>query len=184
MPFFCGHDAVTNQELLMKSIRWNVVIPLVGLGVIGFMDAAVSHGAKLTYEVEPTISLTATYDNGEPFNEAQVLVYSPENPQEPWKTGTTDELGRYQFRPNPEIPGNWTVTVRQAGHGDMITINLDESTPMADGSTGDVANSSLLADLTDISIPQRLLTGASVIWGCVGTALYFSRGHKSSSSDS
>ncbi|MFO8041543.1 MAG: carboxypeptidase-like regulatory domain-containing protein [Sodalinema sp.] len=168
----------------MKSIQWNLVIPLAGLGVIGFMDAAVSHGAKLTYEVEPTISLTAAYDNGEPFNEAQVFVYSPENPQEPWETGTTDESGRYQFRPNPEIPGNWTVTVRQAGHGDMITINLDDSTLMADDSTGDAANSSLLADLTDISVPQRLLTGASVIWGCVGTALYFSRGHKSSSSDS
>ncbi len=171
----------------MKSIKWNLVIPLVGLGVLSFMDAAVSHGAKLTYDVEPTISLTATYDSGEPFNQAQVFVYSPENPQEPWKTGTTDELGRYQFRPNPEIPGNWTVTVRQAGHGDMITINLDESTPIANGSMGDAAsssNSSLLADLTDISIPQRLLTGASVIWGCVGTALYFSRGHKSSSSDS
>lgn len=180
MPFF----AVTNQELPMKPIQWTLVIPLAGLGVMSFMDAAFSHAARLNYEVEPTISLTATYDHGEPLDNAQVFVYSPENPREPWITGTTDESGRYQFRPNPEISGNWTVTVRQAGHGDMITINLDDSTPMANGSTGDAENSSLLADLPDISISQRLLTGASVIWGCVGTALYFSRGHKSSSSDS
>lgn len=172
----------------MKSLKWNWILPLVGLGVIGTTEVALAHATQLNYEIESTVSVTATYDTGEPMRNAQILIYSPDDPREPWMTGTTDEAGRYEFRPQSDEPGSWTVTVRQAGHGDMITINLDDSAAQADAprqdSTETSDGSSLLAGLTDISLPQRLLTGASVIWGCIGTALYFSRGPKSSSSDS
>lgn len=151
-------------------------------------QAALAHAAQLRYEVESTVSVTATYDTGEPMANAQILIYSPDDPREPWSTGTTDDAGRYEFRPQSQESGNWTVTVRQAGHGDMITINLDDSTPQAEtpraDSPEDSSESSLFAGLADTSLPQRLLTGASVVWGCVGTALYFSRRPQSSSSES
>ncbi|MCC5898360.1 MAG: carboxypeptidase regulatory-like domain-containing protein [Phormidium sp. GEM2.Bin31] len=165
----------------MKSLNWTLIIPIVGLGVIGVTETALAHAAQLRYEIESTISVTATYDNGEPMANAQILIYSPDDAREPWMRGTTDDAGRYEFRPQAEESGNWTVTVRQAGHGDMITINLDDSGTRADASTENSSDSSLFAGSADISLPQRLLTGGSIIWGCVGTALFFSRRRKSSS---
>jgi len=120
-----------------------------------------AHGAKIEYSVNMAVEIVATYDSGEPMGAAQVTVYAPDDPATPWLNGTTDEGGRFTFTPDPSIPGTWDVQVRQAGHGDIIHIPIGEGT--ASGGT---------SGFTPIQI---VLMSASVIWGFVGTALYFSR---------
>ncbi|MCM1984276.1 carboxypeptidase regulatory-like domain-containing protein [Lyngbya confervoides] len=137
------------------------------LGLIGLSTAAVSpavqaHGAKLQTRTRLTVEVQATYDSGDPMKAAQVQVYSPQNPDSPYLKGTTDSQGVYRFVP-PES-GNWEVAVRQAGHGDITVIPVDlETSTVVDPSTD------------QLIVWQRMIIIGSVIWGCVGTALYFRR---------
>ena len=120
-----------------------------------------AHGAHVTYSVATTVDLEAQYDSGEPMGGAQVTIYAPNDPTTGWLTGTCDEQGRFSFTPDPSLPGTWDVQVRQAGHGDMVHIVVGE------GGNADGAGA-----YTPLQIA---LMSACVVWGFVGTALYFSR---------
>lgn len=93
---------------------------------------------------------------------AQVLIYAPTDLETPWKKGETDAEGRFSFLPAAEVDGQWEVTVRKAGHGGNTTFSLGESTGF------------LAASTPTESPAQRWGTIAAVIWGFVGTALFFS----------
>lgn len=121
---------------------------------------AYAHGAKIDYQVRTTIDITATYDSGEPMAEAQVSVFSPDDPQNPWLTGTCDAEGAFSFAPDPSLPGTWDIQVRQAGHGDIIHVAVG----------GDSATTA-----GGLSAVQIIVMAACVLWGFVGTALYFSK---------
>lgn len=123
-----------------------------------------AHGALMEYAFTPGITILAKYDTGHPMAGAQITVYAPDNPAKPWLSGTSDEEGRFSFVPAPDMPGMWTIQTRQAGHGAMIHIPMDQAfTP----DTGAAPVS------TGPNTWQRLLMALAVAWGCVGTALYF-----------
>lgn len=126
------------------------------------VPVAHAHGATIDYTTSSAIEIRATFDSGDPMAGAQVAVYAPDDPANPWETGVSDDQGRYTFVPDPELPGTWDVQVRQAGHGDIVHIPVGEGAA-ASGSTG-------------FTTMQIVLMGACVVWGFVGTALYFSRG--------
>ncbi|MEM7771393.1 MAG: carboxypeptidase-like regulatory domain-containing protein [Cyanobacteria bacterium P01_E01_bin.6] len=146
-----------------------LMFPMLGLWAIAIPERAIAHGATIEYRSIPALEVQASYDTGEPLANAQVTVYSPENPADPWLTGTTDDQGRFIFTPDSAIAGNWDVQVRQAGHGDIVSIPLEgtasnQSTLVVAGS-GSSQSTSLL---------QKAVMAGSVIWGLVGTALFFS----------
>jgi len=122
---------------------------------------AYAHGAKIEYTIGMTVEIVATYDSGEPMAEAQVTVYAPDDPSTPWMTGVCDDEGRFSFTPDTTITGTWDVQVRQAGHGDIVHIPIGADST-SDGSGG----------YTPLQIA---LMAVCVIWGSIGTALYFSR---------
>ncbi|NEQ50858.1 MAG: carboxypeptidase regulatory-like domain-containing protein [Leptolyngbya sp. SIO3F4] len=123
-------------------------------------DAAWAHGTTAT--VEHTIKVRVNYETGQPLADAQVSVYSPAEPDTPWTTGMTNASGVFEFIPTPAEPGNWEVVVRKAGHGEVVTIPIGtDSGALASGET--------------LSSGQKLLIGAVVVWGCLGTALFFAR---------
>lgn len=119
-----------------------------------------AHGAVIEYSQTAGIALQAKYDIGQPMPEAQVAVYAPDNPAKPWLTGTSDEQGRFSFVPDPAKPGTWSVQARLAGHGAMVHILIKDGEPAQTMLQGYTAG-------------QRALMAASVVWGCLGTALYF-----------
>jgi nickel transport protein len=124
------------------------------------------------------IRVQAKYDSGDPMKEAQVTVYAPNNPAEAWQTGKTDEQGYYVFVPNSEIRGNWEVKIRKAGHGDIASIPVEEAnTTTASTSTSSNSSQLKLAQVRGSSAGytplQRTVMGIVVVWGCVGTALFF-----------
>ena len=143
-------------------MKWKLLVALFTLLLaLGLTATAFAHGAKIEYKISTTVEILAAYDTGEPMAGGQVAVYAPDDPSTPWLTGVCDEDGRFTFTPDPSRPGTWDVQVRQSGHGDMVHIPIGEDVAMS-GTTG----------YTPL---QVVLMGASVVWGFVGSALFFSR---------
>ncbi|MBD2056464.1 carboxypeptidase regulatory-like domain-containing protein [Oculatella sp. FACHB-28] len=160
-------------------MRRTFAIPLALISVVSWQVRAIAHGVGITYQATEAIELQANYDSGEPMAEAQVSVYSPADPSTPWLTGTADETGRFVFAPDPSIPGTWEVQVRQAGHGEILNISVGGEAGVLGANAGaseadDESNSQIASGIGDnLSIPQKGLMAVSVIWGFVGTALFF-----------
>ena len=146
-------------------MKWRLILPhalLLALGLtLGLTMTASAHGAKIEYTINMAVEIRATYDTGEPMDGGQVTVYAPDNPSTPWLEGVCDEEGRFVFTPDSSKPGTWDVQVRQAGHGDMVHIPIGEDMAVSGG--------------TGYTPLQVVLMGACVVWGFVGTALFFSR---------
>ncbi|MBE9061336.1 carboxypeptidase-like regulatory domain-containing protein [cf. Phormidesmis sp. LEGE 11477] len=143
----------------------------VGLSVLLKVPSAQAHGAVV--EVNPAaVEIEATFDTGEPMSDAQVLVYSPADLSTPVVSGQTDSEGRFFFSPDPSLiaagseSGRWEVTVRKAGHGQATSFELGNGgvqTVATDGANGSLSRLGL----------QQWISMAAIIWGFVGTALFF-----------
>ena len=140
-------------------MRWKLVPLLVMLLAVTLAGTAHAHGAEIEYTLSTAVELVAAYDTGEPMAGGQVTVYAPDDPANPWLTGECDEEGRFVFTPDPSKPGTWDVQVRQAGHGDMVHIAIGEGVAASGGG--------------GLSVAQIVLMAACVVWGFVGTALFF-----------
>lgn len=160
----------------MSLFQWKVITPLILVSVFSWPIRASAHGVRIEAKNTQAIEIYAQYDNGEPMSNTQVTVYAPQDPATPWLQGTSDERGKFVFVPDNSQAGNWAVQVRKAGHGNMINITLSEGAAGSDSreaitnfSTSNNSNRSYTAT-------QKMLMGAAIIWGFVGTALFFSRG--------
>ena len=144
------------------NMKWKLTIPFLLLLLLCLPATAYAHGAKIDYTVNMKIDIVAKYDTGEPMGGAQVVVYAPDDPSNPWLTGVCDDEGRFSFTPDTSKPGNWSIQVRQSGHGDIVHIPIGEDSAMMGGSGG-------------YTVLQIVVMAVCGIWGLIGTALYFSR---------
>ncbi|MGB3311220.1 MAG: carboxypeptidase-like regulatory domain-containing protein [Nodosilinea sp.] len=156
---------------------------LLALALASGTSPVLAHGVTVEHRRVSAVELEAQFETGEPMANAQVLVYAPGNPTEVWQEGTTDDQGRFSFTPDTSQPGSWEVMVRQAGHGVLTTIPISASTaggePAATPETeAQTASNSLISPSTSLSPVQRGITIGSVIWGFIGTALFFARGKR------
>lgn len=114
---------------------------LIALGVLLTTAMPVfGHGVVVEHTSDPTtgdITVTAAYDTGELLDDAQVAIFAPDAPAEPWQTGATDTDGEYTFTPDYDNEGFWAVQVRKAGHGGLVNIELDSSMAPADDAADD-----------------------------------------------
>ncbi|BFM41079.1 carboxypeptidase regulatory-like domain-containing protein [Synechocystis sp. LKSZ1] len=145
---------------------------------LGTMPATWAHGVDIQYQVVPSYHITATYDGGQPMAEAQVSIFAPNQPAQPWLQGKTNAQGQFTFIPSQG--GDWAVRIRQAGHGQFLVI------PVTMGQINPKPGQDVLAKSVNQSGPQPLhwsqrgLILGSVVWGCIGTALFFSRSRRES----
>ena len=155
-----------------------------------------AHNTIIEYQATEAISIEAKFDNGQPMTNAQVVVYAPDKPSQPWQKGSTDEQGKFSFIPDYSKLGNWSVKVRSAGHGNVVNIpiksqlsltsevetnSLPQTTKVTSEQESKVEtySSSLSADTNaPLSLSQKLLMAMMGSWGFVGTALFFSRKNK------
>lgn len=171
------------------------VLPILSLiGPCGWLPKALAHGVAIEYQPTQAYRIQAAYDTGAPMVNAQVAIYAPDDPAKPWLTGTTDGQGQFMF--SPSTPGNWEVQVRQAGHGDILVIPVSDSQAGAAGDTAtdaaeDAAKDSakdaaedmrgtnaVTSSLNSYTPLQKGLMMGAVVWGCVGTALFFAKGKR------
>ncbi|NJL21944.1 MAG: carboxypeptidase regulatory-like domain-containing protein [Leptolyngbyaceae cyanobacterium SM1_3_5] len=168
---------------MMKSQFLGLAI---AAGLTFVSQKAIAHGVEVQYESRQGFEVSAAYDTGEPMANAQVVIFSPENLSTPWQTAKTDAEGRFTFVPTGA--GDWQIKIQQAGHGASLTIPVAETAaPMASVSTA-AADQPAHADMPAATAPamtaatasplQKGVMIGSVIWGCIGTALFFSRSSK------
>ncbi|HEY9738724.1 MAG TPA: carboxypeptidase-like regulatory domain-containing protein [Trichocoleus sp.] len=100
---------------------------------LGTATKALAHAVETNYILTqqagsalPGLEFQSIYSTGEPLNGATVEIYAPNNPEQPWQEITADAEGRFAFTPDPAIPGDWEVIIRQEGHGDIWTVPVDE----------------------------------------------------------
>jgi nickel transport protein len=165
-------------------MRQNLALTLALMGTAWGLPV-LAHGVEIEHRQVSSVELEARFETGEPMADAQVLVYAPDNPTEVWQKGTTDAQGRFSFVPDETKPGNWEVTVRQAGHGTIVNIRVSAE-PAASGggaapaqaAEGEAPANSVVSPMTNLSPVQRGITIGAVIWGFIGTALFFARGKR------
>jgi nickel transport protein len=121
------------------------------------------HGVEASWRAVPTFEIQARYDSGEPMRSAQVTVFAPTDPSTPWQEGQTDAQGRFWLQPDPELKGLWQVHIRHAGH--CVTVKVPVGEALGTPSPSSPGFGPL----------QRGVMAACVIWGCLGTALFFLR---------
>lgn len=157
--------ARSNSTRLGKSQRWLRIL-LNGIGLVLLSSQpGWAHGAIAT--VSQTFSIEANYVSGEPMAQAQVAVYSPDNLDQPWTTGETNQEGEFDF--SPDASGTWEVVIRQAGHGTTVSVPVDMDPTHQATATG-----------TLVARPaSRWASAGAAFLGLVGIALFFSRGKQS-----
>jgi nickel transport protein len=141
--------------------KWKFIAAVIGAWLLLLLPAqALAHGVNIEYSSDVEITVVAKYDTGTPMAGAQVAVYAPDDPTTPWLTSTCDDEGVFSFTPDTSKPGTWDVQVRQAGHGGIVHIPVGEGAAFSGGLGG-------------YSWLQIAIMAACVIWGSIGTALYF-----------
>ncbi len=124
-----------------------------------------SHGTKYEIIRNNTIGVKAMYSNGDPMTAAKVLIFPPQSIQATDLT-YTDSLGTFYVTPNK--PGLWAFQVRTlSGHGMRINLEIDASLSPINGAENSVPGNF-----------QKVVMTISILWGFIGTALYFYRRKK------
>jgi nickel transport protein len=159
----CNNKLITGSSINIARTALLLVLSLVL--VLATATPALAHGTKFEYQARVSYEILATYDDGTPMSKAQVTVYAPNEPSKLWTTGTCDENGRYVLTPDTSITGEWTVQIRKAGHGGMLNIPVGENNQATTGSTG----------YTPVQLAIMII---AVLWGLLGTGLYFKREKK------
>lgn len=161
-------SAMSERDIAMLR-RFSLAL-ILGLGAL-LPGPLLAHAAFLSAQEVQAISIQGQYDTGEPMDGAQVIVYAPDNPAQPWTTGEADALGRFLLFPDRNLTGRWTIQMRQAGHGAIIHVEVGETrvdTPLTGIATTGTSQTPL----------QRVLMVALVAWGALGTALFVRRNRK------
>ncbi|MGF1496582.1 MAG: carboxypeptidase-like regulatory domain-containing protein [Elainellaceae cyanobacterium] len=147
------------------------------VAAVGWSPRAAAHKTELEYRKTQAVQVEAAYGGGQPMGNAQVTVYAPNNPAEAWQTGMTDEQGRFTFVPNQS--GTWEVRVRKAGHGNFLTVSVEEGeTSAAEAESASTGGDSWLSAGGDTSTANQVFYSAAGAWGFLGTALFFVRRRK------
>lgn len=124
-----------------------------------------AHGAESRVEIDgSTITVTALYDTGETMSEAQIVIYTPDDPQNGWLAGVADTDGVYRFDLDNTLEGRWAVSIRTAGHGEILYL--------------DVAADGTVSAEGDSSGTTRIVLAVVVVLLLAAVAAYFSRGQK------
>jgi len=151
------------NNLMHKNILLNCISMICVLSMLLLPLSAIAHGVDITAVPINAVEIYALFDSGQPMAGGQVTIYAPDEPLDPWLTGICDEEGRFIFVPDYSRPGMWEIKVRLAGHGDLIRLEVT------------AAEESVVSEAGRLSFLQKIIMALVVVWGAVGTALYFSR---------
>lgn len=122
-----------------------------------------AHGTQYEIIQPKEISVKSSFGTGVPMANCDVLIFYPSSTKIDMKTRTNND-GIFSFI--PDKAGIWSIQVRdKSGHGMRINLEIDEQFKLkSDNSTNN-----------GISYIQKIIMAICVIWGFVGTALFFKR---------
>lgn len=107
-------------------------LPLIGLVFASALllpaQQALAHSVQTDYLLsgDRSLALDVTFSTGEPLADAIVKIYSPDNLSEPWMEGKTDENGQFNFHPDQELEGEWTLEIGEYSHADILSVPVEK----------------------------------------------------------
>jgi nickel transport protein len=143
------------------------ILPFMLLGILALPGKALAHAVQTNYLLSNQLELQSTFSTGAPLKGAKVTVYAPNNPHRPWLQGVTDAQGRFAFLPDTAIEGNWEVTIRQQGHGDILTVPVGQ-----DGVEFDLISQAASSDTHYSAFPMLWLGTLLIALATGGTRVF------------
>jgi nickel transport protein len=110
----------------------------------------------------------ATMSTGESGKNAVVKVYSPKDANTPWMEGKTDQDGKFAFKPDLSVSGDWTIRIGEGDHGDILTVPVSQSGI-------DLDKVSNLGHPKHVASNQWAVLGFASIAGVLGSRFFSSR---------
>lgn len=156
-------------------MKRRLALPIALLAIASTAAPAAAHMIETDFNLfDQELEFTSIFSSGEPVEDAQVLIYAPNNPDEPWGELTTDETGSFSFVPDASIPGNWEVRIeKDLGHLDIWTVPVNTvGIDYQNISSVEPEEPSLLAGANPLIVAGVLGLGT-----CMGIAAYASRQH-------
>lgn len=98
------------------------------LGLVSYPGQALAHMIETDYQLitdsfaTQSLEIQSVFSTGEVFPNAPIIVYAPNDPDQPWLEGTTDENGQFVFYPDPTLVGEWSVEIGEDSHWDKLRI--------------------------------------------------------------
>ena len=156
-----------------------LLMPLALLTVLGLPTTALAHVIETDYLL-PTpkassleadqkgsaIKFSAKFTSGEPFKNGKVTIYAPGNQEKPWLVTQLDENGEFEFQPDQETEGDWTIDIGEGGHWDSWTVPV--KTKGKKVTYGEISDAS--SQLPEMPT-QLWVIGAACLSGGVGSVL-------------
>lgn len=150
-----------------------LALPIAIATIMGVAPQALAHMVETFFEFDAEgLEFQSQYSSGEPVEQADVLIYAPDNPEEPWARLTTDEEGRFSFAPDASIPGEWEVRIeKDLGHGDIWFV------PVSEEGMIEYENISQTETVPAVHLAGKplLVAGAIGLGTCMAIAAYASR---------
>lgn len=126
-------DTVLKLKMAIPSTMANGLQSIIFVSVMMALSlvpvTVYAHGTDIRLSVieHNQVEVQAQFDTGERMANAQILVYAADNPQKAWLSGSADKNGVYRFKVDTSIAGSWAVSVRTAGHGELLHFVVDDS---------------------------------------------------------
>ncbi|NEQ97199.1 MAG: hypothetical protein F6K30_10810 [Cyanothece sp. SIO2G6] len=111
------------------SIKSFLLTALIPLATLGMARPALAHNVETNYILsdDAALEVQVLYSDGEPFGDAPIAIYSPDDFETPIYEGTINEEGRFSFYPGEDAEtGEWKVKIGELGHGDILLVPVDE----------------------------------------------------------
>jgi nickel transport protein len=119
-----------------------------------------SHGVSTKIINKGIVGIRFAYEGGNPFSNVKVKIYSPDDASTPFIVASTDTAGYVYFAPTKR--GEWIIVAKdEGGHAKRVNLNVDESFAVQSAASG------------NLNSLQKLILGIAVVWGFIGTALFF-----------
>ena len=101
------------------------------LGLVITPKIVLAHAIQTNYLLESdTLEIQSVFGAIEesPNPNAQVTIYAPNNPEQPWLETQTDGNGEFSFKPDFELQGEWAVEIGDGNseHWDRIIVPITD----------------------------------------------------------
>jgi nickel transport protein len=153
----------------MKNLKFILGL-LLGLSLSP--TVALAHQVETNYFLQSKgLELKSIFSNGDAFKNAKIVIYSPENSEQPWLEGQTDQNGDFLFTPDPTINGNWTIEIGEDNHWDRLVIPVNQGNIETD----EIAYSPNHEPHEHYSLADQFLIGLIALGGVMGVKIFTRR---------
>ena len=153
-------------EEIFMSRTWLISIFSLLISPLVTTSPVMAHSVQTDYWMKAEVmEIQSTFSTGESLEGAPVSIYAPGVTQ-PWKEVITDKDGKFEFKPDASLPGNWTIKIGRGDHGDILTVPVGK-----EGVNIQLVSQNLMDKPHRHSILGQILVGAGVLTGGVGLLL-------------